>query len=307
MIMRYVPLIVLLILLLLPLGGVRYWMDFVTEVMIYSLFALSLNVLVGYTNDLSFGHAAFFAVGGYGGAILLNDMHWPIFAALPASMALAGGFALLVGAVCLRLSDIYFAILTLAFSMLVWSLAVKWVWLTGGDDGYVGIVLPRWLQNPQALYYFLLLTFVAAVTLLWRVMHSPFGQSLQAIRDNPLRVRFLAIPRTALRLAAFVLAGSFAGLAGMMLALQQRAMFTESAFWTQSGQVLIMVLLGGRSRFWGPVFGACVLYGLEVTLGQWTGYWQVVLGGILLLLVLVVPEGLIGVPQRIKALGQRHA
>ena len=288
------PLAAIVVLALIPLAGSRYLMDLTIEVMIYALFALSLNLLVGYAGNVSFGHAAFFAIGGYGNAILLTTCEWPFWVSFPAAVALSAVAALVVGIFCVRLSAIYFAMLTLAFGMLVWSVAFKWRSLTGGDDGFVGVALPSFLEMRWVFFYFALAVVTASVGLVWRICSSPFGRALLAVRDNPLRAGFVGVDTARMRLLAFVFAGAFAGVAGALFAMYHRAMFSESAFWTESGQVLIMVLLGGAYSFFGPLLGAVVLYVLEVTVNQYTQYWPLVLGLTLVAILLFLPAGLIG-------------
>src|SRR5882757_5095789 len=159
--------IVVLLLALLPLAGSRYAIDVATEVLIYVLFALSLNVLIGFTGNISFGHAAYFAIGGYACAILLPPYGWSLLFALPAAVVLAGMVAAVVGFFCVRLTQIYFAMLTLAFAMLVWGVAFKWKAVTGGDDGFTGIRLPAMLAHHVGYFYFTLATVAVGVAALW--------------------------------------------------------------------------------------------------------------------------------------------
>ena len=284
----------LALLAILPLTGSRYSIDLTTQVLIYALFALSLNILVGYLGNLSFGHAAFFSIGGYTCAILLTTYNFPFLISFLTALAFSAIAAFLIGLVCVRRDQMYFAMLTLAFGMLVWAIALKWRPVTGGDDGFVGINIPSILSNPTSFYYFTLLTSTIATYALWTICNSTFGQAMIAIRENQNRALFLGIDTQLIRLKAFVISGIFAGLSGSLFALYNRGMYPESAFWTESGQVLIMVLLGGMHSFIGPILGAIALYSLEIFINQFTEYWQIVLGGILLIVVLIAPEGLAG-------------
>ena len=293
--------IVVLLLALLPLAGSRYAVDLATEVLIYVLFALSLNVLIGFTGNISFGHAAYFAIGGYACAILLTTYGWPLVASLPAAVVLAGLVAAVVGYFCVRLTQIYFAMLTLAFAMLVWGVAFKWKEVTGGDDGFTGIKLPAMLAHHVGYFYFTLATVAVGVAALWVICHSAFGLTLVAVRENGVRAGFIGVDTRRMRWAAFTVAGTFGGLAGALFGMYHRGMYIENAFWTESAQVLIMVLLGGIYSFVGPIFGAAVLYLLQVFTNQYTPYWPTVLGLILLVIVLVLPDGLIGLVARVKA------
>jgi branched-chain amino acid transport system permease protein len=292
-------LVILVLLLLLPLAGSRYAIDLATQVLIYCLFALSLNVLIGYTGNVSFGHAAYFAIGGYACAILLTTWHWPLVLALPAAVVLSGFAASVIGYFCVRLTQIYFAMLTLAFAMLVWGVAFKWKDVTGGDDGFTGVAVPDLISGFTAFYYFTLAGVAVGVALLWVICHSAFGLTLVAIRENSVRAGFIGVDTRKMRWAAFVVAGAFAGLAGALFGMYNRGMYIENAFWTESAQVLIMVLLGGLYHFVGPLIGAAVLYLLQVFTNQYTPYWPTVLGLILLVVVLALPDGLAGLAKRV--------
>ena len=289
------------LLALLPLAGSRYAVDLSTEVLIYALFALSLNVLIGFTGNVSFGHAAYFAIGGYTCAILLTTYRWPLAISLPAAVVLAGLVAAVVGYFCVRLTQIYFAMLTLAFAMLVWGVAFKWKEVTGGDDGFTGINLPAMLSNHVSYFYFTLAVVTVAVAALWVICHSAFGLTLVAVRENSVRTGFIGVDTRRMRWAAFTVAGSFGGLAGALFGMYHRGMYIENAFWTESAQVLIMVLLGGMYSFVGPILGAATLHLLQVFTNQYTTYWPTVLGLILLVIVMVLPDGLIGLVSRVKA------
>src|SRR5882672_10065086 len=192
-------LIAILLLALLPLTGSRYAIDLATEVMIYTLFALSLNVLIGYTGNISFGHAAYFAIGGYGCAILLTTYGWPLVLSLPAAVVLAGIVAGVVGYFCVRLTQIYFAMLTLAFAMLVWGVAFKWKEVTGGDDGLTGIKVPAMLTNHVNYFYFTLAVVSAGIAALWVICHSAFGLTLVAMRENSVRAGFIGVDTRRMR------------------------------------------------------------------------------------------------------------
>src|SRR3990167_6596668 len=220
---------VVLALALLPLAGSRYAIDLATQVLIYCLFALSLNVLIGYAGDVSFGHAAYFANGGYACAILLTTYRWPLALALPASLVVAGIAAALIGYFCVRLTQTYFSMLALAFAMLVWGVAFKWKAVTGGDDGFTGILVPRLLDNPTRYFYFTLGSVAVGVALLWMICHSAFGLTLLAIRENTGRAGFIGVDTRKMRWAAFTVAGTFAGLAGALFGMYTRGMYIENA------------------------------------------------------------------------------
>lgn len=286
---------------LVPFADSRYLIDITTEIMVYALFALSLNVIIGYSGNVSFGHAAYFAIGGYVNAILLTTYELPLIVAFPAAVIASGLAAAFVAYFCTRLTDIYFAMLTLAFAMLVWAIAFKWRSVTGGDDGFVGVAVPEFIDGRVPFYYFTLIIVTLSVAVLWMICHSAFGQTLVAVRENLTRAGFIGVNTRLMRGAAFVVAGTFAGIAGAIFAMYNRGVYTESAFWTESAQVLIMTLLGGMYSFFGPAIGAAALYLLERFANEYTQYWPTVLGVILLVIVLVLPEGLVGLAKRVKA------
>jgi branched-chain amino acid transport system permease protein len=293
--------VVLVALALIPMADSRYLIDITTEIMVYALFALSLNVIIGYSGNVSFGHAAYFAIGGYTNAILLTTYELPLIVSFPAAVLASGLAAAFVAYFCTRLTDIYFAMLTLAFAMLVWAIAFKWRSVTGGDDGFVGVNVPAFIDTRVPFFYFTLIVVSVSTAVLWMICHSAFGQTLVAVRENITRAGFIGVNTRMMRGAAFVVAGSFAGIAGAIFAMYNRGVYTESAFWTESAQVLIMTLLGGMYSFFGPAIGAAALYLLERFANEYTQYWPTVLGVILLVIVLVLPEGLVGLARRIKA------
>ena len=294
-------LISLALLISVPLFQSAYLIDVVTEILIYALFALSLNVIIGYSGNVSFGHAAYFAIGGYTNAILLTSHGWALVPSFVTSIVvtmIAAGF---VAYFCTRLTNIYFAMLTLAFSMLVWAIAFKWRSVTGGDDGFVGIRVPEIINNRAHFYYFTLIMVTAAITLLWFICHSAFGRTLVAVRENATRAGFIGVNTRLMRWWAFVVAGTFAGIAGAIFGMFHRGMYVESAFWTQSATVLIMTLLGGMFSFFGPAIGAATLFILERITNEYTEYWPTVLGFILLVILLFLPDGLAGLARKVRS------
>lgn len=294
-------------LLLVPTLGSKYLIDLTTEILIYALFALSLNVLIGYSGNISFGHAAYFAIGGYSCAILLTTYGLPLVISMPAAIILSGLSAAFVGYFCVKLTDIYFAMLTLAFGMLVWAVAFKWRSVTGGDDGFIGVDVPAFIDDRYGFFYFTLIVVAVSSALLWLICHSAFGRTLVAVRENRIRAGFVGVNTTLLRHTAFVVAGTFAGISGSLFAMYNHGVYVESAFWTESAQVLIMALLGGLYSFFGPALGAAVLYTLQVGINQYTEYWPIVLGGILLVILMFLPDGIIGLMQQIRNQFSRKA
>ena len=302
-------LLVLVAALLVPAAGSRFYTFLANDVVIWALFATSLNLLVGYTGLVSFGHAAYFGIGAYATGILMKKAGVSFILAFPAAGLMAGLFALVFGFFCVRLTKIYFAMLTLAFAQIVWAICFKWNEVTGGEQGMPEIPYPDfgWLERAGSVApflggyrtseYFYFLTLVLVALCLWllrRIVGSPFGRMLTTIRENPERAEFIGVNVRRYELAAFVLAGVFAGLAGGLLGIFNRGVFPDFAYWTKSSEVLIMTLLGGMGAFFGPAVGALVLLWLNQQIVSYTEYWPLILGTILVILLFAFPGGLAG-------------
>ncbi|MGH7094164.1 MAG: branched-chain amino acid ABC transporter permease, partial [Stellaceae bacterium] len=275
------------------------------QIAIDALFAVSLNLLLGTTGLISFGHVAYFGVGAYVCGILMKTYSVPFIFAFPAAGLGAGLFALVSGYFCVRLIKLYFAMLTLAFSQIVWAIAYKWNAVTGGDQGLPEIPFPNldWMNNIPGLsdlrtsdQFYLLAVLLIAISLavLHRIVRSPFGRILTTVRDNPERAAFLGVNVRAYQLAAFVVAGAFAGFAGALYGIFSRGVFADYVFWSKSAEVMIMAILGGMNFFWGPPVGALALVWLNQEITDYTQYWPFVLGSILLVLLFVFPGGIVG-------------
>jgi branched-chain amino acid transport system permease protein len=282
----------------LPLILSDFWIFIAIEVIAFSLYAVSFNVLLGYGGMLSFGHAAFFGVGGYAAAVLFKKAGLPpslAFALLPlVAMGAAAASALIIGFFSVRRSGIYFAMLTFAFQMLLYTIALKATALTGGDDGMTGLKPPGVLAQPLAYYYFALVLVSVALYVLFRLVSSPFGYTLRALRSNARRVQYIGVNVRAHQLATFVITGAFAGLAGAVFALSSGNVFPGWLNWTASATPVVMAVLGGVHTFLGPALGAAVYVVLEVLISGRTEYWPLAMGVIILALVLLMPAGLTG-------------
>jgi branched-chain amino acid transport system permease protein len=270
--------------------------DFIIYVIAYGLLAMSLNLLTGYTGLVSFGHAAYFASGAYSFGILMQAGTISLPVAFAVSVAFSALLALVVGAICVRLKEIYFAFLTLAFQMLFHSIILTWVSLTGGDQGLMGgIPRPEFaginLRNPYTFYAFCCVLFTVCVLLLRQITESPFGYTLRMIRDNPDRAVFVGVNVYAAKLLAFVLAGSIASVGGIVLALFSSGAYPDFAFWTTSGEAIFMIMLGGSYVFIGPIIGAILLQMLNHFVTIYTDYHGLVLGIIILIAVLGLRRG----------------
>ena len=298
-------LLVFLVAVWVPWLGSRYDTFLGTLIAIDALFAVSLNLLLGTTGLVSFGHVAYFGVGAYACGILMKTWGVPFMLAFPAAGLAAALAALVFGFFCVRLSQIYFAMLTLAFSQIVWAICFKWDAVTGGDQGLPDIPYPdlAWIGALPGLddlgtadrFYLLTLALVAvSLAALRQVVRSPFGRMLTTIRDNPERAAFIGLNVRAYELAAFVVAGGFAGLAGALFGIFNRGVFADYVFWSKSAEVMIMAILGGINYFWGPPVGALVLVWLNQKITSYTEYWPFVLGVILLVLLFAFPGGIVG-------------
>jgi branched-chain amino acid transport system permease protein len=290
--------IVLAILILIPFfSDSSAVVDFGIRLAAFAVFATSLNMLVGFGGMVSFGHALYFGAGAYSFGLIMQHFQLPI----PLAFLLAVGFcatvAALVGAICVRLKEIYFAFLTLAFQMLFHSIIISWTSLTGGDQGLMG-GLPRPpflgldLVNPTDLYWFAVVVGVGSLLAMRYILQSPFGYTLRMVRDNPDRAKFLGVNVWRVKLLAFVLAGGFAGVGGIIMALLVSGAFPEFTYWTMSGEAVFMVLMGGVNTFIGPVLGAALLLGFNDVITRVTEHHGLALGAIILLFALVFKHGI---------------
>ena len=298
-------LVVFLVACTVPWLGSRYNTFLAEQIAIDALFAVSLNLLLGTTGLVSFGHVAYFGVGAYVCGILMKTYELSFWLAFPAAGLGTALFALVSGFFCVRLIKLYFAMLTLAFSQIIWAIAYKWNDVTGGDQGLPDIPFPNldWMNALPGLgslktsdqFYILTIALIAAsLAVLHRIVRSPFGRVLTTIRDNPERAAFIGVNVRAYQLAAFVVAGSFAGLAGALYGIFSRGVFADYVFWSKSAEVMIMTILGGMDYFWGPSVGALALVWLNQEVTDFTEYWPFVLGVILLVLLFVFPGGIVG-------------
>jgi branched-chain amino acid transport system permease protein len=298
---------ILLLLILLPTFVETYQIQLLTYGLIAAIAALGFNLLLGYTGLLSFGHSAYFGIGAYTVALMVqrlgpHSMELYILIGLPVVAIVSALF----GYVCVRHTRIFFGILTLAISQVVYSLALKLYWVTGGSDGLrvprpallLGLLNfsgPRGFQQfITSYYYYVLAIFVVCVLLMWVVVHSPFGKALQAIRDNEVRARFLGLRVRRFRWISFVVSGTVTGLAGILWVPLNGLTTPDVLYWTFSGEIVFSALLGGFRNFTGPIVGGIVFTYLKTYAVATTEYWQLLLGVVLVTLVLVLPTGIVG-------------
>ena len=278
--------------------------DIIQKVFILGLFALSLNILIGYLGLVAFGHAAFFAAGAYTlglflqSSIVNNLGSLSIPAAIISAIFISTVLAAFIGAICIRLKDIYFSFLTLAFQMLIYSIILALVDITGGDQGLMGgFPKPPFLGidlgKPFDFYAFTIFISIITIVLLRQLIESPFGYGLRMIRDNPDRPAALGFNNQRHKLVAFIIAGSIAGLAGSLQALLDVGAYPEWAFWAKSAEPLFMILLGGMHCFLGPLMGAFIFEILNDFVTANTRYYGLVLGLVILSFVLGLRRGLL--------------
>ncbi len=311
-----------LILLLIPLAADPYQTQLLTYGLVFAIAALGFNLLLGYTGLLSFGHSAYFGMGAYTVGFLVRDL-----GVVSMEAAIAGGMlgavlvSALFGYVCVRHTRIFFAILTLALSQVLWSLALKLFWITGGTDGIrvpqlslLGGVIDfsgggAYLRFIFSYYYYVLGLFFISVVTMWVIVHSPFGKTLQSIRDNETRARFLGIRIRKYRWFAFLISGTFTGLAGALWVPLNGLTTPDVLWWPFSGEIVFMTVLGGFRSFAGPIVGAVVFNYLKAYAVASTEYWQMLLGLVLIALVLALPGGIVGTVGKLTArlpLGSRR-
>ncbi|MBS0548111.1 MAG: ABC transporter permease [Proteobacteria bacterium] len=282
------------VLAVIPLLTDQYVSVVLIDIACFALFAVSLHFIMGPAGMVSFGHAAYFGLGAYAGAVLFKKAGLPMEAALLLAPFCAGLFAVVYGWFCVRLSGVYLAMLTLAFAQISWSIVFQWDALTGGSNGMVGIWPAAWLADKGVYYYVALGLCGAGIAVLWRVLFSPFGYVLRAGRDSPLRAEAIGIDVRGFQWAAFVLAGTCAGLAGAVFAFSKGSISPSVVSIGQSTDGLVMVLLGGVDTLVGPVVGAAVFTWLRDALARETDFWRAGLGLVILLIVLLFPQGLVG-------------
>jgi len=292
----------LLALALLPLytqlTGNFFLLTLFTRIVILALAAVSLNLILGYGGMMSFGHAAYLGIGGYAVGMLAYEHVYSGFVQWPVALAASALFALVIGALSLRTRGVYFIMITLAFAQMAYYL-IAGLARYGGDDGLTiqkrsQFFAPIDLSDKTQFYYICLLLLYGAIYLVWRLVNSRFGMVIQGARSNDIRMRAIGFPTYRYKLACFVIAGTLCGLSGALLANQADFVSPAMLYWTRSGDLIIMVVLGGMASPVGALFGAVALLVLEEALSGITEYWQIILGPLLLLVVLFARGGIDG-------------
>jgi branched-chain amino acid transport system permease protein len=282
------------VLLILPLLAPRFYIYILALIFVMALLALSLNLTVGYGGLFQFHHAVFYGVGAYTLALMLTKTSLPKWVGFVGGPLVAMVVGFLIGWFCIRLTRLYFGMLQISLGSLIWAIVFRWYSFTGGDDGIHGIPIPSVLRSLNNSYYFILVVVAVCVGALYMIVKSPFGATLQAIRDNPERCAAVGINVRRHQLTAIVIATFFAGVAGVLFVVVERSVFPGLLFWVLSLEIFIMCLLGGWFTFAGPLLGAAMIVSLRTFVGIYTEYWTLILGVILILLIFFLPEGLMG-------------
>jgi branched-chain amino acid transport system permease protein len=297
---RIAAAVVLALAAALPLIGGNYALTVASEIAIFVIFAVSLHFLMSVGGLASFGHAAYFGLGAYGVAFLAKLAGLPMIVCLLVGPLLGLLGAAVFGFFAVRLSGVYFAMLTLAFAQIVWSIAFQWVALTGGDNGILGVWPESWAASPARFFWLSLGVAALAVAALRIAVFSPFGFALRATRDSPLRGEAIGINGKRIQWTAFVIAGTIAGVAGALFAYLKGSVFPDSLGISLSVDALVMVLLGGVETVSGAVVGAIVYKALSIWLVSQTDLSKLILGGFIILIVVIFPKGIVGVMETIR-------
>lgn len=296
------PVFLAILLVCAPLLLSTYSVMILSEILIMGLMAISFNLLLGYTGLLSFGQGAFFGLSAYCAALMLQAGYQNLFLILLMGMLVSMVAALVVGFFSVRLDEIFFAMITLGFGMLFFSVAHNWLDVTGGSDGLPVFALPSLnlfgseitFYAPVNMYYLVFSVVLVGIVLLWLIVHSPFGLILRAMRENKQRVSFVGGNVRFLRVVAFAISGAFTGLAGVLFCLFNSMATPEFMHWSFSAKPVIMSIIGGTGVFLGPLFGAGIFFVLEQLIIQFTENWMLFLGIVLVPIVLFFPQGVFG-------------
>lgn len=284
----------LALLFILPLILPRFYVYMAAIIMLYGLLATSNNFPLGYGGIYQFHHAVFYGVGAYTTAVMVTKLGYPFWLAACAGPLMSALLSLIMGLICIRLSKLYFGMLQISLGSLIWVIVYRWYSFTGGDDGIHGISVPDLISSSTSAYYFTLIVTALSLYVLYRIVKSPFGTALQGIRDNPVRSEMVGINVRRHQLVALVIAGFFAGIAGILFVVVDNTVFPDMLFWTLSMETTIMCLLGGWFTFLGPMLGAAVIMALRTFVSTFTVYWALVLGIVMMFVIFFLPTGILG-------------
>ncbi len=284
----------MIFLLVLPLIFPRFYVYIASLILLYGLLATSLNFVLGFGGIYQFHHCVFYGVGAYGAALMLTKTGFSPWVGFVVGPLVAALVSLILGLICIRLSKLYFGMLQISLGSLVWAVIYRWYSLTGGDDGIHGISVPDIISNANGAYYFALIVTSISFFIILKILRSPFGSVLQGIRDNPIRSEMIGVNVKRHQLAALVISGFFAGVAGVLFVVVDTTVFPDMLFWTLSMEVMIMCLLGGWFTFMGPILGAALIVLLRTFISTYTVYWALCLGIVLMIIIFFLPNGVLG-------------
>lgn len=276
----------------------EYYLYLAIKIMVWALYAMSFNLVLGYGGMMSFGHAAYFGVGAYTCSLLLVKASCSLVLAMAAAPMAAALVGIVIGFFSVRIRGVFFfATITLSFAQLIYVLAYKWRSFTFGDDGIQGIPVPDFINTDESFinyYFFALVIVLACVFILFKIVRSPFGLMLRSLKENPERAEFLGLNVENYKLIAFVISACFSGMAGVLYAFLETSIAPDILFWSMSGEVILMGLLGGMHLFFGPALGAAIMVMLNTFITSYTEYWALFLGLTLIMIVLFFPRGVGG-------------
>ena len=289
-----------LIMALAPFVLSLYYVNILTEIFIFAVFAIGLNILVGQTGLVSLGHAAFFGAGAYATGIAATNLSPNIFLIILIGVLISGVLALVMGFFAIKANGFYFLMLTLAFAQIVYSIVYQWKDVTGGSNGLSGIPTPVLfrnfeLSNPVLIYYFILVVFAIILFIVNRLLHSPLGYVFIGIRENEQRMKSNGYNTAFYKNLSFLIAGVLGGLAGSLYVIFNSFISPSDVYWTMSGSVLLMVLIGGAGTLWGPIVGAAFIVLMETIIGAYTENWMMIIGVIFILFTIFAPKGIVGI------------
>ncbi|MBN2403085.1 MAG: branched-chain amino acid ABC transporter permease [Spirochaetes bacterium] len=293
--------IILLLLLpvVLPLFmQARFYIYLVSLILVSGLFATSLNFVLGFGGIYQFHHGVFYGIGAYAAALMLLKSGLPSWVGFIAGPVVSAILSLIMGLICLRLSKLYFGMLQVSLGSLVWAVVYRWRSFTGGEDGIHGIPIPELISSPTGAYYFTFIVSAVCFFIIYKMINAPFGSVLQGIRDNAIRSEMIGVNVKRHQLAALIIAGFFAGVAGVLFVVVDNSVFPDMLFWTLSMEVMIMCLLGGWHIFIGPLTGAALMILFRTFIGTFTIYWAFIQGIILMIIIFFLPSGVLGYFER---------
>jgi branched-chain amino acid transport system permease protein len=287
--------LILLVPVILPLFmQARFYIYLISLILVFGLFATSLNFALGYGGIYQFHHAVFYGIGAYATALMLLKSGLPAWIGFIAGPVVSAILSLIMGLICLRLSKLYFGMLQVSLGSLVWVVVYRWRSFTGGEDGIHGIPMPELISSPTGAYYFTFIVYLICFFIIYKIINAPFGSVLQGIRDNAVRSEMIGVNVKRHQLAALIIAGFFAGVAGVLFVVVDNSVFPDMLFWTVSMEVMIMCLLGGWHIFIGPLAGAALMILFRTFIGTFTIYWAFIQGIILMIIIFFLPSGVLG-------------